>query len=102
MAEKAAKSVKKSATTAAAAPEAAAASPEAAAAAGPLRGTCTAEKCKQPLRAKGYCRKHFQAWRRGTLGVRHRYKTCTKEACRKPRQIGSLCAEHGAKGATAS
>src|SRR5438876_1038157 len=34
-----------------------AATKAAADAAPPARGTCTAEKCSQPLRAKGYCRK---------------------------------------------
>ena len=29
---------------------------------------CSVEKCKQPVRAKGYCRKHFIGWRRGELG----------------------------------
>jgi hypothetical protein len=61
------------------------------------RGVCTAEKCGRPLRAKGYCRKHFLAWRRGKIGTHHRYKICTKEACRKQRAFGSLCAEHAGK-----
>jgi hypothetical protein len=61
------------------------------------RGPCTVEGCKQPLRAKGYCRKHFLAWRRGKLGAHHAYKTCSKEACRKPREYGGLCAEHAGK-----
>ena len=29
---------------------------------------CRVEKCKQPVRAKGYCRKHFIGWRRGEVG----------------------------------
>jgi hypothetical protein len=62
---------------------------------------CSAEKCKQPARAKGYCRKHFMSWRRGALGEHHRYKICSKEGCRKPRALGGLCAEHSAKGAPA-
>jgi hypothetical protein len=61
------------------------------------RGTCTAEKCTRALRAKGYCRKHFLAWRRGTLGAHHHYKICSKEACRKQREFGGLCAEHAGK-----
>jgi hypothetical protein len=65
------------------------------------RGTCTVEKCGLPLRAKGYCRKHFMSWRRGKLGTHHQYKICTKEACRKQRQYGSLCAEHAGKAAPA-
>jgi hypothetical protein len=61
------------------------------------RGACTAEKCTQPLRAKGYCRKHFLAWRRGELGTHHHYKVCSKEGCRKKREFGGLCAEHAGK-----
>jgi hypothetical protein len=78
---------------------AAAATQEKVAAPVSLRGTCTAEKCQRALRAKGYCRKHFMAWRRGKLGAHHQYKICTKEACRKKREFGSLCAEHAGKGA---
>jgi hypothetical protein len=59
---------------------------------------CSVDKCKQALRAKGYCRKHFLAWRRGLLGKHHRYKICSKEGCRKPREHGGLCAEHAGKG----
>ena len=64
--------------------------------------TCRAEKCKQPVRAKGYCRKHFIAWRRGEAGDHHRYKVCSKEACRKPRTKGGLCDEHAGVAAPAA
>jgi hypothetical protein len=78
----------------------AAAKPAKAAAAATVskRGTCTAEKCTRALRAKGYCRKHFLAWRRAKLGAHHHYKICSKEACRKKRELGGLCAEHAGKG----
>jgi len=66
------------------------------------RGPCSVEGCKQPLRAKGYCRKHFLAWRRGTLGAHHHYKICSKEGCRKQREFGGLCAEHAGKGEPAA
>src|SRR5262249_36880327 len=62
---------------------------------------CSAEKCKQPVRAKGYCRKHFIAWRRGEYGKHHRYKICSKEGCRNPRVHGGRCEEHSGKGAPA-
>ena len=64
--------------------------------------TCKAKGCKQGVRAKGFCRKHFMAWRRGAVGDHHRYKICTKEACRKPRVKGSLCAEHAGSGEAAA
>lgn len=66
------------------------------------RGPCTVEGCKQPLRAKGLCRKHFLAWRRGKVGAHHHYKICSKEACRKKREFGGLCAEHAGKGEPAA
>ena len=53
------------------------------------------------MRAKGYCRKHFIAWRRGEEGKHHRYKICSKEGCRKPRVHGGRCEEHSGKGAPA-
>jgi hypothetical protein len=63
---------------------------------------CSIEKCTQPVRAKGLCRKHFVAWRRGTnVGIAHRYKVCSKEGCRKRREFGGLCAEHAGKGTPA-
>jgi hypothetical protein len=62
---------------------------------------CSMEKCKQPMRAKGYCRKHFIGWRRGEVGKHHHYKICSKEGCRKPRALGGLCEEHSGKGAPA-
>jgi len=77
---------------------AASASAEAAAPAGPH---CRVAKCKQPVRAKGYCRKHYIAWRREAVGEHHRYKICSKEGCRKPRAKGSLCEEHAGTGAKA-
>ena len=86
---------------AAAKAEGAAKKPKAAVEAVSKRGTCTAEKCTQALRAKGYCRKHFMGWRRGTVGADHRYKICSKEACRKPRTKGGLCDEHAGVAAPA-
>jgi hypothetical protein len=62
---------------------------------------CRVDKCKQPIRAKGYCRKHYIAWRRGETGDHHRYKVCSKEGCRKPRATGGLCDEHAGTGAPA-
>jgi hypothetical protein len=67
------------------------------AAEGATAETCQVAKCKQPIRAKGYCRKHFLAWRRGKVGEKHRYNTCSKPECRKPATTGGRCEEH-AKG----
>jgi hypothetical protein len=66
---------------------------------------CQMAKCKQAVRAKGYCRKHFIAWRRGKVGEKHRYNTCSKPECRKPAVRGGRCEEHTkgkAKGAEAA
>jgi hypothetical protein len=62
---------------------------------------CRVEGCKQPVRAKGYCRKHYMAWRRGEVGDHHRYKICSKEGCRKPRTKAGLCDEHAGVAAPA-
>lgn len=108
------KAVEKSAEKPAEKPAAKAAKPAAAAKAGAkAKGkatpsvadgglACRAEKCKQPVRAKGYCRKHYIAWRRGEVGDHHRYKVCSKEGCRKPRTKGGLCDEHAGVGAPAA
>jgi hypothetical protein len=84
--EKTKKAPKKTAPAAAKAAKAVKAAPE-----GP---TCTVEKCKQPQRAKGLCRKHFLGWRRGKVGKKFHYKICSKEACRKPALLGGRCEEH--------
>ncbi len=63
--------------------------------------TCRHGNCKQPVRAKGYCRKHFLAWRRGDLGTKHRYNTCSKEGCRKKAVAGGRCEEHRKGGGAA-
>jgi hypothetical protein len=67
----------------------------------PVSDTCRTPKCKQSVRAKGLCRKHYIAWRREDLGEHHRYKICSKEGCRKPRTSGGLCEEHAGGGAKA-
>jgi hypothetical protein len=74
-------------------PAAKAKAPAAPVAAAPVE-TCRVAKCKQPVRAKGYCRKHFIGWRRGKVGTKHPYKTCSKPECRKPAVLGGRCEEH--------
>ena len=100
-AKAAAKPAEKAAAPAGAKPAKAAAKPakKLAPSSGP---PCRVEGCKQGARAKGYCRKHFLAWRRGKVGDHHRYKICTKEGCRKPRTKGSLCDEHAGVAAPAA
>jgi hypothetical protein len=66
----------------------------AATASAPEGERCSVDKCKQPMRAKGLCRKHYLAWRRGDMGKKQRYKTCSKEGCRKPAQFAGRCEEH--------
>jgi hypothetical protein len=56
--------------------------------------SCKVEKCKQEVRAKGLCRKHFLGWRRGKIGTKQRYKICSKEACRKKAVHAGRCDEH--------
>ena len=55
--------------------------------------SCKIEGCSRPYRAKGYCRVHYQQWRKGTLG-KARYKICTQENCRKPMYRRGMCEEH--------
>jgi len=59
-------------------------------------GTCKAENCGKPLRAKGYCERHYRKWRKGVLG-KPRYRICTAEGCRKPLARQSLCVDHFAQ-----
>ena len=109
-ADKPAKAAKPAEKAAAPAEKPAAEKPAKAAAAKPAKKAaapydgppCRVEGCKQPVRAKGYCRKHYMAWRRGAVGDHHRYKICSKEACRKPRVKGGLCAEHASIGGAAA
>lgn len=54
---------------------------------------CGISGCKLPYRAKGYCDRHYQRWRRGEL-PHSRYKTCTQEGCLKKRSRHGLCEDH--------
>jgi hypothetical protein len=55
--------------------------------------TCKIENCKQPVKGKGYCVKHYRKWRQGEYG-KARYKTCGEENCRKPCFAKGYCEEH--------
>jgi hypothetical protein len=54
---------------------------------------CKAKKCKRAVRAKGYCDRHYKAWRRGEL-PKPRYRICKAENCRKPMVARGLCQTH--------
>jgi len=64
---------------------------------------CKIDGCKRPYRAKGYCRTHYQDWRRGELR-KPRYKTCNqgvnklkhgeKKECLKRIFRAGLCEAH--------
>jgi hypothetical protein len=74
-------------------------------AAAPEGERCSVDKCTQPVRAKGLCRKHYIGWRRGDVGKKHRYNTCSKEGCRKKAVSAGRCEEHkkgAAEGAAAA
>ena len=55
--------------------------------------TCKIENCNQPVKAKGYCAKHYRKWRHGEYG-KTRYKTCGAEGCKKPRFSKGYCEDH--------
>jgi hypothetical protein len=58
---------------------------------------CKHASCKQSADGgKGYCGRHYSAWKRGELPKR-RYKTCRVEACRKPIVARGRCEEHFAR-----
>ncbi len=56
--------------------------------------TCKHASCEKPADGgKGYCARHYRAWRRGEL-PKARYKTCRVEGCRKPVVQRGRCDEH--------
>ena len=58
---------------------------------------CRQAGCKRPADGgKGYCTRHYAAWKRGELPKR-RYKTCRAEGCRKPIVARGRCEEHFAR-----
>jgi hypothetical protein len=58
---------------------------------------CKHEGCsKQADGGKGYCRRHYALWKRGSL-PKARYKTCRIEGCRKRMVRRGRCEEHFAR-----
>ena len=64
----------------------------------PNRSTpCKQEGCTRPADGgKGYCRRHYAGWKRGTL-PKGRYMTCRVEGCRKRIIARGRCEEHFAR-----
>ena len=59
--------------------------------------SCKHEGCsKQATGGKGYCARHYAAWKRGQL-PKARYKTCQIEGCRKKMVDRGRCEEHYAR-----
>ncbi|HUT54584.1 MAG TPA: vegetative protein [bacterium] len=54
---------------------------------------CKIGGCKRAVRAKGYCRIHYNKWRKGEYG-KTRYKICKAEGCRKRRFLKAYCEAH--------
>jgi hypothetical protein len=60
------------------------------------KGTCKAESCDKDVRAKGYCDRHYRAWRKGSMG-KPRHRSCNEKGCGKAPARRGLCADHFAK-----
>ena len=60
------------------------------------KGTCKAASCDKEVRAKGYCDRHYRAWRKGTMG-KPRHRSCNEKGCGKAPVRRGLCADHFAK-----
>jgi hypothetical protein len=59
--------------------------------------TCKLDGCAKPAEGgKGYCPRHYAAWKRGAL-PKARYKTCRVEGCRKRTAARGRCEEHFAR-----
>jgi hypothetical protein len=59
--------------------------------------SCKQSECKRPADGgKGYCRRHYAAWKRGEL-AKPSYKTCRAEGCRKRVVARGRCDEHFAR-----
>ena len=57
------------------------------------KGTCRADGWEGEARGKGYCDRHYRAWRRGKL-PKPRYRSCNEKGCPKPTARRGLCEEH--------
>jgi hypothetical protein len=57
------------------------------------KGTCKADSCQKEVVGRGYCRSHYQQWKRGKL-PKPRYKTCVEEGCKKRQVAAARCEAH--------
>ena len=57
------------------------------------KGTCKITGCEKDVRGRGYCERHYRAWRRGKL-PKARYRSCNAEGCLKTVVRRGLCGEH--------
>ena len=57
------------------------------------KGTCKADACEKDVVGKGYCRRHYDAWKRGGL-PKAPYATCKTAGCRKRQVKAAHCEEH--------
>jgi hypothetical protein len=60
------------------------------------KGTCKAASCEKDVRAKGYCDRHFRAWRKGRMG-KPRHRSCNEKGCGKAQLRRGLCLDHFGK-----
>ena len=67
-----------------------------AAAPSPETSTCKATSCDKSIRAKGYCDRHYRAWRKGKMG-KPRHRSCNEASCGKVAVRRGLCPEHFGK-----
>jgi hypothetical protein len=56
-------------------------------------GSCKADGCEKEVVGKGYCARHYGAWKRGEM-PKARYKTCKTAGCRKRQVKAAHCEEH--------
>jgi len=57
------------------------------------KGACKAEACERDVVGKGYCQRHYRAWKDGSM-PKAPYKTCKTAGCRKRQVKSAHCEEH--------
>jgi len=60
---------------------------------GTTKGACKADGCEKDVVGRGYCLRHYNAWKRGGM-PKARYKTCKTAGCRKRQTNRAHCEEH--------